>query len=1067
MKPSDPREAVAPSPGPGVPFPPTTAKAVPSAVQSLSFQSLQGVPLPPTSSVLPNNKINHNKIIVRGSTNHFNAAGGRRPQNRRIHGNFIGQGRNNNGHYGPKIQGGMTPPPPPPPPNGMRNNNMNRQSNAPPPHIRNFGGNGNQMIGRENNNAMVRNQQMRGGVVPFQGDSRRNSNMNVSGRANDFPPPGVERMRNDGRMPPQHHNFGPRRSPGVPPPPPPTKNGFQGLQTATPHGGVPPPPPLPAPQHGRLPTKNVIGPPSNISDNMRQPLIQQQGHPISIRQNGNNMILPPPPPPPKQDARHHGTGRNDSNFMQVGISPPPIPPPRQQQPFHPVQHLQDRQHQQQLMPPMNNSAKPLQQQQFPPMQAQQPLGNNNINNSQPQQPPHHQHPISHQEIPFQKQQSHLGLSQAHPPPRQQGIQGSPPQQSLPVNRTPPHVGMTPKTTPTHTDNTIVSNSTYSSSQRPGVTPMSSVQIPHEGQSIVTTTTPLKQQQVHGVQQGSVSQPKSAMNTKDKDSALNWSTHKSPTGANYYYNSVTKVSTYDRPSCLQAENFNNHEEKGFAAQSQSPSGKSTSGNKDQVTTTGGGKQKWTEYKDQATGKTYYYDGVTTTWDKPADFESSLNKNSNNETRKTSRSNTSATTDESVPRKKRKDGKSHQERSIYSNKAEAVAAFKGLLLAKDVSPTLKWNDVVRLCSSDSRWDACSTMGERKQALAEFQTRRANEIREQKRQEKVRAKEAFTSLLQEVLPNVRAFNASANTGFGEIRDSLSKDDRFYAVEEEEKREELFYDFVEELRKREERQRRGRKRDGKEAFIAFLKYREETGGLTFASTWTSFLASLDEKDKTDKRFIVSPAMSDSDRQLYFADYVIELQAAEDEKRRRIRDARRRAEKAQRDAYRETLRVMAVEGKILPSSRWRNFEDHISSKVSFSPVSEQDRDAPRDMFEDFVEDWADSYRRDKVFLSRLVSSSKNLTVNADTQLEGFKKAILEEAAYSPDVYSDVRRIINREEPISNIKLFLDELVLKAKKDNENTISFGRRRGVGNRNDSSSDEDGEVQEDTQIVVKKD
>ena len=39
---------------------------------------------------------------------------------------------------------------------------------------------------------------------------------------------------------------------------------------------------------------------------------------------------------------------------------------------------------------------------------------------------------------------------------------------------------------------------------------------------------------------------------------------------------------------------------------------------------------------------------------------------------------------------------------------------------------------------------------------------------------------------------------------------------------------------------------------------------------------------------------MSDTDRQVYFSDHVIELQNTEDEKRRRIRDARRRAEKAQ-----------------------------------------------------------------------------------------------------------------------------------------------------------------------------
>lgn len=61
-----------------------------------------------------------------------------------------------------------------------------------------------------------------------------------------------------------------------------------------------------------------------------------------------------------------------------------------------------------------------------------------------------------------------------------------------------------------------------------------------------------------------------------------------------------------------------------------------------------------------------------------------------------------------------------------------------------------------------------------------------------------------------------------------------------------------------------------------------------------SSFLGSLDATERSDTRFVTSGLMSDTDRQVYFSDHVIELQNAEDEKRRRIRDARRRAEKAQ-----------------------------------------------------------------------------------------------------------------------------------------------------------------------------
>ena len=126
----------------------------------------------------------------------------------------------------------------------------------------------------------------------------------------------------------------------------------------------------------------------------------------------------------------------------------------------------------------------------------------------------------------------------------------------------------------------------------------------------------------------------------------------------------------------------------------------------------------------------------------------------------------------------------------------------------------------------------MGERKQALAEYQTKRANELRDVKRQEKVRAKEAYQRLLTDVLPTSKSFTAGTSR-FMDVRDSLSKDDRFYAVEDETTREELFYEWVEELRKKDERTKRNKKREAKDSCLAFLKAKEEEGKLTFASTW------------------------------------------------------------------------------------------------------------------------------------------------------------------------------------------------------------------------------------------
>ncbi len=537
-------------------------------------------------------------------------------------------------------------------------------------------------------------------------------------------------------------------------------------------------------------------------------------------------------------------------------------------------------------------------------------------------------------------------------------------------------------------------------------------------------------------------PPSVIPSNPSDVVTNWSTHKAPTGDDYFYNSVTQESTYIRPTCLGGPPAITNI--AMASSAIPPAAAITTSattvpqaSMSETRSSNG----WSQHTDKSSGKVYYYNGTITTWDKPDDFDDPT---------ATSMNETSA-----PPAKKKK--KNTEPTVIYNNKAEAIAAFKGLLLAKDISPTMKWNEVVKICSTDARWEACTTTGERKQSLAEYQTKRANVLREEKRQEKMRAKDAFMSLLTDVLPTIAAFDASSGTSFQEIRDSISKDDRFYAVEQEERREELFQDFLEEVRKKDERQRRGRKRDAKEAFLSFLKSKEL---LTFTSTWSSFVKTLDENEKVDKRFVVSPSMSDSERQLYFADHVIELTAIEDEKRRRIREARRRAEKAQRNAFRDTLKQYARDGKILPTSRWRNVEEAITAEDTYDPVKEQDRDEPRNIFDDFIDEWSEIYHGDKGFLNSLLSKTKDLTLSTDTKYEDFTKALLDAAAYSPDAYSDARRVVNDEIPVSSAKLFFDEIVASGK--------FGSSRarpGLHGRRiaEDSSEDEGEIIEDGEVL----
>lgn len=904
--------------------------------------------------------------------------------------------------------------------NNRHNNNYYRQNN----HRNNNNNNNNNRNHRQNHNG-----------------SKWNNNNNRR-----IPPPPPPHLRhNNHRNGPnfnQQNNSqfmnapGPMHGPGMIPPPPPHRQGpgqnnvalVGGLNNM---GNIPPPPPMMQQQH-------------------------QQQH---VSAMGG---IPPPPPPRTQ---HNVIGNNIPGMTQQGIIPPP-PPPRQ--------IPQQQQQQQGMVPgvgmPGANTNMGQQQQQLP-------LQNNvNLIGTLAQQQMNQNNPaggnfMHAQQIQRQQQLQQTGYNLVNNAPAQIN-----PQQAMVLRQQQNSMIQQPQQ---------FQQVQQQQQQLPpsGAGPIGNIH--HQGQvgataNIVHATAvnqfnPLnaQQQQFQQVQQQQqqaqtrqqqlqgTSSTQNTTNNNVTDSASPWTEHTAPSGIKYYYNSVTKESTYTKPAdflttkiptatsvdATNTSNTNTLTTKAtnvMASPSQThPTGANTKDTNNKSVS------KWKEYTDASTGKKYYSDGKTTTWKRPVDF-----------TDKTTNASSSH------PNKKQRTGEVQNQSTLsvalmkevsYASKEEATAAFKGLLLDKDITPIMKWADVIKICSSDHRWMACKTVGERKQALAEYQTKRANEQKELKRQEIKKAKDSFHKLMTDMLPallkshpNLISSSSSLNNNsnnmvmggdnhtkrlFHECRDKIAKDDRFFAVENEETREELFFDFIMEIRKREERIIRAKKKTARDAFWGFLKERGDS--ITFLSTWAQFKSSLDEDSLKDPRYVTTAIFTDADRQVMFADYVIDLQTLEDEKRRRSREARLRVEKAQRDSYREFLRALAKLGKITIVSRWRNLEDTLEKDPTYLPVKTQDVDAPRMIFEDFVDDLKTGYRMDKTFLSRLISPSDTfphgIIVNKDSEYDDFCDNLLKAAAAkNKDHEKECHKVIDRE-PVSSVKWFFNELVLRAK----NTAATG------------------------------
>ncbi|MCE0482049.1 hypothetical protein HAX54_040383 [Datura stramonium] len=89
---------------------------------------------------------------------------------------------------------------------------------------------------------------------------------------------------------------------------------------------------------------------------------------------------------------------------------------------------------------------------------------------------------------------------------------------------------------------------------------------------------------------------------------------------------------------------------------------------------------------------------------------------------------------------------EEPFLYATKQEAKNAFKALLESAYVESDWTWEQTMRVIINDKRYGALKTLGERKQAFNEYLMQRKKQEAEERRLRQRKAKEEFTKMLEE---------------------------------------------------------------------------------------------------------------------------------------------------------------------------------------------------------------------------------------------------------------------------------------------------------------------------------
>jgi len=399
-------------------------------------------------------------------------------------------------------------------------------------------------------------------------------------------------------------------------------------------------------------------------------------------------------------------------------------------------------------------------------------------------------------------------------------------------------------------------------------------------------------------------------------ASEWTEHTHSDGRRYYYNRVTKQSSWDKPECLKSA-----EEK--------------------LNTT-----SWKEYK-TADGRDYFYNPGTkqSVWEMPIELKRlrGLVKDDDQE--------------------EEGGGEEREEQPEWATQEERRGAFRELLEEKGVKPTMKWEEALKLIQEDRRFNALSTAGERKQVFAEFVTQTKKRAKEEEREKRKRAKDDFIVALSS-WEDLRL-----SSRYKEAAEAFC-DKEFFKLIEEDERDELFQDFMDE---HEKKSREDRRKTRKEYVEKIKGIYVENSEITVLSRWRDVQDIL--RDNETFRWL-----SKLEALTSWEEWVQETEKKELESKTK---GKFRTERKTRDAFRDLMKESHAKGALKSSTQWREYAQIVEDDPRYLNLLPQSGSSPHDLFDDFLDELNERYKEDRAKIKKW-AKAKGLVVTSTSTPEWF-----------------------------------------------------------------------------------
>lgn len=307
-------------------------------------------------------------------------------------------------------------------------------------------------------------------------------------------------------------------------------------------------------------------------------------------------------------------------------------------------------------------------------------------------------------------------------------------------------------------------------------------------------------------------------------------------------------------------------------------------------------------------------------------------------------------------------------------DLMEVFRELLREKNVSSNVSWEVALKSISSDARYELFRHHPERKQMFNAYKTQKAKEEREEQRMKAKRARENLEKHLQ----TSKLMNASVK--WRSACEMFRDNEHWKAVPEADRRE-IFEDAIKVLAEKEREEAKSMRKRNMRVLSDVL---DSMPSITQRVSWQQAQRLLlDNPVFSEDAALLG--MDKEDALAVFESHIRQLEADEEEERRRERKRTARQQRKHREHYLELLEELKNAGKLTWTSKWASLYSEISADARYAPMLSNGSAGsnPLDLFKCYVYDLRIRYERDRSVIKQIVRDQQ-LEVTVDSKLNWF-----------------------------------------------------------------------------------